>query len=193
MNEKASFMDIKNLIPVTRMRERKTDLLTRSLQLPASKTQRRLSVRIDTIDPSSFSLNELNNNDFNSSNKETSINRNFLSADVNTSNGPKRFQIPDLTPILPTIEESDEKIFAGNHLSMTNDFKKRNSSDLMKNDTRIVNEAFQDSISVLKIGFHNKIKAEIFVLVDVLIKPASVLSIKSNYDTYNESFIQKYI
>lgn len=195
MNEKASFMDIKNLIPISRNQE-KSNLITRSLQLPVNKTQRRLSIRIDTIDPSSFSLSELNNNESNVN--YNSINNNFLSVNINNNNNitpiqqnnpltnpvARRFYMPDLTPILPTIEEtSDEKVV---HI------KKRRNTDY-RNDTRIVNESFQDSLTILIKGFSNKVKAEQFVLVDVFHKPASALGIKSNHESFNENFLSKLV
>ena len=170
MNEKASIMGVRNLIPANNSKEANS-MITRSLQLPGSKAQRRLSIRLDAIDPSSFSLNEIN--------KNTSNLQNLLNVNNNSNNTYNKLKIPDLTPILPTIDESN---------NYTSDFASKND---LKNDTRIVNEAFQDTLIPLIRSFDAKIQAETYVLVDILYKPATVLCI-THQDSFNDSFLSKY-
>lgn len=50
-----------------------------------------------------------------------------------------------------------------------------------KQDTRIVNEAFQDAVILLEEGFESKMQAEMLVLVDVLHKPAAIFPATSSF------------
>jgi len=50
-----------------------------------------------------------------------------------------------------------------------------------KQDTRIVNEAFQDAVAMLEEGFDSKMQAEMLVLVDVLHTPASIFPANSSF------------
>jgi len=75
--------------------------------------------------------------------------------------------IKDVTPILASKNGSN----ITTKKSSMNVLKKLNSADNGKHDTRIVNEAFQDAVSMLENGFGSKMQAEMLVLVDVLHKP----------------------
>ncbi len=61
------------------------------------------------------------------------------------------------------------------------------------NDTRIVNESFQDAVVLLEGGFATKMQEEMLVLVDVLHNPASLFPVNSIFrlKAQHKSFIAK--
>ncbi len=62
-----------------------------------------------------------------------------------------------------------------------------------KDDTRLVNEAFQDAVALLENGFNSKMQAEMLVLVDVLHKPANIFPKNSSFilKSHDKRFIGK--
>ena len=85
----------------------------------------------------------------------------------------------------PVFFATDPRVFASDK---TNTLK-------TKHDTRIVNEAFQDTVVLLEEGFSIKMQAEMLVLVDVLHKPASIFAANSNFrlKSQDKRFIAKLI
>jgi hypothetical protein len=61
------------------------------------------------------------------------------------------------------------------------------------NDTRVVNESFQDSVQLLENGFVTKMQEEMLVLVDVLHNPASLFPANSIFrlKAQHKNFIAK--
>ncbi len=97
--------------------------------------------------------------------------------------------IKDVTPILASKNGSN----ITTKKSSMNVLKKLNSADNGKHDTRIVNEAFQDAVSMLENGFGSKMQAEMLVLVDVLHKPAAIFPKNSSFriESQDKRFIGK--
>jgi hypothetical protein len=201
MLDRSSFMGVSDLLILRHIEN--ADLISRSYPIQQKRKQS-LSSTISNAATASDLIMSVSTSSLASSIPATTTTTTTISSFSSSNNQTEEESLNNLSICKNVEEEQEESASFGKEFTpilAQNSCSKKSSIALKnlthqnnnKDDTRLVNEAFQDAVALLENGFNSKMQAEMLVLVDVLHKPANIFPKNSSFilKSHDKRFIGK--